>query len=573
MKHRDSFGLAVLALTIGCTIEAPPPEDVTGEGMTVADGRVSIDDSQVPVVDACANGQLVARKEGGWECVEQPSAGGGDVLAGEGIVASENGADVTLAIDDSRVPVVDGCTTGQLISRSDGGWECVEPPAGSGDVLAGAGIVASADGADVTLAIDDSRVPVVDGCTTGQLISRSDGGWECVEPPAGSGEVLAGDGIVASDSGADVTVAIDNSRVPVVDSCTTGQLVARGSGGWECVAPVVGGGQVLAGEGILASLNGADVTLAVNFGEGAGQVAAGASLATVRTTADDAQTRVGQVETNVTALQARTLSDFFINACDTAAAGGLHFDAVSGALQLCDGAVFRDLALASAASSGPATLFHRLMTPRWLEVNATWGDLRPSTISDTTISVGADMAARRARILTLPLLGPDDLDPASPVVVRIVVNRVQPSGDNDPAFGIADGLFGDDVGARTFVGVEVRDGANEDYGYLITYPEDVSGPAGSADGLPNNQVLSDFDASLVGFTAGHFELMFRIEPGQGGADANVTCILRAGIASSQAFRALPFSLANGISFSVYGNDSLSELYDFFNFEVTVEREG
>ena len=58
--------LAALASFTACTVEKTEPLN-PGAGLTIADGTVSIDPAQVPVVTTCPTGKYLAKSASGWE--------------------------------------------------------------------------------------------------------------------------------------------------------------------------------------------------------------------------------------------------------------------------------------------------------------------------------------------------------------------------------------------------------------------------------------------------------------------------------------------------------------------------
>lgn len=84
-----------MADVVGCTVNAPPPEDLSGDALTVSKGRLQIDSDKVPVVtEPCTEGQTVVRSADGWACA--PVVVG--VSAGAGLSGGGAG-DVSLAVD------------------------------------------------------------------------------------------------------------------------------------------------------------------------------------------------------------------------------------------------------------------------------------------------------------------------------------------------------------------------------------------------------------------------------------------------------------------------------------------
>ena len=98
-----------VADVVGCTVNAPPPEDLSGDALTVSKGRLQIDSDKVPVVtEPCTAGQTVVRGADGWACA--PAVLG--VSAGAGLGGGGAG-DVSLAVDfgDGDSQVASGART------------------------------------------------------------------------------------------------------------------------------------------------------------------------------------------------------------------------------------------------------------------------------------------------------------------------------------------------------------------------------------------------------------------------------------------------------------------------------
>lgn len=150
-------------------------------------------------------------------------------------------------------------------------------------------------------------------------------------------------------------IVLDENRVPVVAECAEGQVVQRGIDEWTCVE--IEDLAVTAGAGIVTAPGPGAVTVSVDFGPGATQVATGADLALVvegtATNANDIgalQTRAGAIEAenasqsaSIDGLETRPINDLYVDTCDDAASGGLGL--VNGALAFCDGTNFRPIEL------------------------------------------------------------------------------------------------------------------------------------------------------------------------------------------------------------------------------------
>ena len=107
-----------VALTFGCTINAPPAEELSGDALKVTGGKLQIDDTRVPVVAECSAGQVVARSadDQAWECVTVQSttisAGSGSTVtqgeAGDFNVAVAFGDGATEAATGARALALEG---------------------------------------------------------------------------------------------------------------------------------------------------------------------------------------------------------------------------------------------------------------------------------------------------------------------------------------------------------------------------------------------------------------------------------------------------------------------------------
>ena len=91
-----------LGLAVGCTVSAPPAEDLQGNGFNVEGGVLSVDDTKVPVVDACEDGQAVVRSGAGWACVALADG----TVAGDGLIVS--GTTISVDFGDGATQVASG---------------------------------------------------------------------------------------------------------------------------------------------------------------------------------------------------------------------------------------------------------------------------------------------------------------------------------------------------------------------------------------------------------------------------------------------------------------------------------
>ena len=206
--------------------------------------------------------------------------------------------------------------------------------------------------------------------------------------------------------------------------------------------------------------------------------------------------------------------------------------------------------------AGPAKLYSRLMTPRWLEANASIHSARNVNVTDTSISFGAAGAGNNhTRLFTVPLIPADSLNANEGYVVRIVVGQGVPTPDNDPLFGVSDGT--------TFVGFQKLDSDNT-----------LQGMGHAVIGTDGNNLVVSAPAQPLGGPAsniGAFEVLLRLEPADAGA-STVYLIARAGTAVVHFHASTNLDRTAGLFFATYANDA-AEVYTFRSFEVSVEREG
>jgi hypothetical protein len=231
-----------------------------------------------------------------------------------------------------------------------------------------------------------------------------------------------------------------------------------------------------------------------------------------------------------------------------AAGGGLTGSGVSASpLGVASGGITAD------HLAGPVRIYSRLMTPRWLQANADFHSARVNTITDTEISFGAAGAGNMfARLLTVPLLPSNTLKPNETYLVRIVVNQVVASADNDPLFGITDGTH--------FAGVLKTDADNTEAAAVVL-------------GHYGNNLTSVTQVALDGPSqnAQNFEVLLRLGPAVGG-NTPVFFVSRIGMLAERYQAASAIDRTRSISFAIFANHA-EELYTFQSFEVTIEREG
>ena len=297
---RILFSVSFLLSVSACTINAPQVEDVEGAALSVVDGRLEIDAKQVPVLTECEIGQLVSKTSAGWVCVD---AGVTDVVAGAGLTGGGTGvSNVAVDFGNGASQVATGERATTLEARL---------TAAESDVAAHSERLTAVDGTLTpvggSLAIGEQLVPLLADCALGELVARTEVGWECVERGVtnvvlGAGLTGGGTGVsnVAVDFGDSASQVATGARakalednltplsgslaigpvgatqqlVPLLADCAAGALVARTAVGWECVERGVTA--IEAGSGLSKSGSAGVSTLSVIFGDAASQVATGA---------------------------------------------------------------------------------------------------------------------------------------------------------------------------------------------------------------------------------------------------------------------------------------------------------
>ncbi|HZA49522.1 MAG TPA: hypothetical protein VE549_02210 [Myxococcaceae bacterium] len=203
--------------------------------------------------------------------------------------------------------------------------------------------------------------------------------------------------------------------------------------------------------------------------------------------------------------------------------------------------------------AGPAKMYSRLMTPRWLEANASIHSARTVTVTDSAIAFGAAGAGNdNTRLFTVPLIPGGVLKTNETYVVRIVVTQAVPSGDNDPIFGVSDGT--------ALVGFVKADAANSEGNAAVT------GAEGN-----NLAASSSVSFGVPGSSIGAFEVLFRLEPAVGGSSP-VYLMGRFGTEATHYRATTTLDRTAGLFFSTYAGHA-AEVYTFHSFDVSVDREG
>ena len=200
---------------------------------------------------------------------------------------------------------------------------------------------------------------------------------------------------------------------------------------------------------------------------------------------------------------------------------------------------------------GPTRLYDRLLTPRVLQAEATFGATRVPSFSDLAVDFPAGVGDFN-RLLSVPLLPGSSLATGEAYLVRIVVDQTVLTADHDPVFGITDGT--------TFIGLMKGDASNAELGW------GVLGPYGANLAAPQQPSLGGPAGNL-----GSFELAIRLAP-QLGATTDVFVVARGGAASGRyLFPAVSFDRAAPLTLAVFANNA-PELYRFHGFDVTISRD-
>ena len=144
-----------VALTFGCTINAPPAEELSGDALKVTGGKLQIDDTRVPVVAECSAGQVVARSadDQAWECVTVQST---TISAGSGSTVTQGEAgdfNVAVAFGDGATEAA----TGARALALEGRMGLVETGLGEANTRLGAA-EADIDGLTVDLGAAESAL-------------------------------------------------------------------------------------------------------------------------------------------------------------------------------------------------------------------------------------------------------------------------------------------------------------------------------------------------------------------------------------------------------------------------------
>jgi hypothetical protein len=342
--------IVALVAPVGCTVNAPPPQDLQGTGFDVVDGKVTVDTSTVPVVAECAEGQTIVRTATGWSCISPPDASKIPVVDscadGEAVVRVGDGWGCAPVDGNGVVTVADACDPGEAVVATTDGWGCAAVGSGggngvvsvTGECLPGEPVVATEDGWGCG-PVDDTEVVVVTGaCSDGQAVVASSSGWECVSV---------------------------NDVVKVSGGCAEGQLLVKGATGFQCQAPPP---LYSYGEG-LESVPGDSSKIRVKFGAGQNEVARGSSLTNL-------QGQIDNLKVNKS-----------ISSCAADTAGALLYDTETKTLRLCVDSTFRAVELVETETFPLAYQTLAPPGPPSPETSGQW----PSTSGGAAFFLGSDV--------------------------------------------------------------------------------------------------------------------------------------------------------------------------------------
>ena len=106
----------LLLLTVACTVQAPAGDEFEGDGVVREDGgALQLDVERVPVVDGCEPGDVVTRTEGGWSCVRDEAVSWARL--------DDVPADLADG-DDVGIVVADTCAVGDVPKFVGDGFGC-----------------------------------------------------------------------------------------------------------------------------------------------------------------------------------------------------------------------------------------------------------------------------------------------------------------------------------------------------------------------------------------------------------------------------------------------------------------
>ena len=281
-----------VALTFGCTINAPPAEELSGDALKVTDGKLQIDDTRVPVVAECSAGQVVARSadDQAWECVTVQST---TISAGSGSTVTQGEAgdfNVAVAFGDAATEAA----TGARALALEGRMGLVETGLGEANTSLGA--------ADTAI---DGRLDAAEGDIDGLTLSLG----------AAEADI---DGLTV-DLGA-AESAIDG-RLDIAEADIDGLTVDLGA------AESAIDGRLDIAE---ADIDG----LTVDLGE---------AESAIDGRLDIAEADIAAAEGRLDTLQDRALIEYS-SICDESAVGVFNRD--EGILSFCDGVAFRTIEVA-----------------------------------------------------------------------------------------------------------------------------------------------------------------------------------------------------------------------------------
>ncbi len=253
-----AFGQAVVLSVAGlgaagCVVESVESDDFAA-GFTSGEGKIALNQEQVPVLEQCGEGLFVRRTTDGWTCTPIPQVVWGGVGGVPDGFQDEIDNDIlgTLGCLDGEIPV---------FSESRNDWLC--------------GGLTSAEGGDIT------GVDVGAG-----LLGGGQNGAVSIAVAFGTdpGEVASGEGL---ESVSNRVGSLENEiTLSDIRNCIAGTSpVSDGTGAWACAVQGTGNGDITsveAGPGLTGGAPEGNAVLAVHFGEDPDQVARGTDLKTLR---------------------------------------------------------------------------------------------------------------------------------------------------------------------------------------------------------------------------------------------------------------------------------------------------
>ena len=314
-----------VALTFGCTINAPPAEELSGDALKVTDGKLQIDDTRVPVVAECSAGQVVARSadDQAWECVTVQST---TISAGSGSTVTQGEAgdfNVAVAFGDAATEAA----TGARALALEGRMGLVETGLGEAKTSLGA--------ADTAI---DGRLDIAEADIDGLTLSL------------GAADTAIGGRLDIAEADIDgLTLSLGAAEADI-DGLTLSLGAAEAD--IDDLTPRLGAAE--------ADIDGLTVDL-------------GAAESAIDGRLDTAEAGIAAAKDRLDTLQNRDLIEY-ASECEPSAVGVFKLEA--GILSFCDGEDFRTIEV---APSPPPELVAQFTLASFLRVpSKTWPNLVPS---------------------------------------------------------------------------------------------------------------------------------------------------------------------------------------------------